>query len=415
MTSYLASAHFRNQLRLFPDDFNAWTEAVESAWPSIRIEELDDDRGLPGNQISLLVRDGNFTGEVAWMGHGLQMWLQMMWYLTLARGDTTIILDEPDVYMHPDLQRGLLRMLRGRHAQVIVATHSVEIMSEARPAEIVMVDRARSRSRFANSVKAVQQVIDHLGGVQPLQLARLWTAQRCVFVEGGDFRLLKMLHDTLDPTSVRSLEDIPHMSIGGWGGWRQALGAAMFLENETGDRIKVYCVLDRDYHTASEITAREQEADERGIQLRIWSKKELENYLISPLAITRVVEARLPRGGSPPTVEAVREELDEICERLRDETIDCLATEFLAQDRKGLPAANRAARGVVDLAWRTAEGRWAVVSGKEIVSQLRGWAESEFGAAFGPDDLAAALTGAEIDPELRGVVEAIDLGFDFAP
>lgn len=204
MSSYLASAHFRNQLRMFPTAYTEWTRRIEEAWPGIQIIELEDGRGLPGDPLSLLVRDGDFTGEVGWMGHGLQMWLQMMWYLTLAEGDTTVILDEPDVYMHPDLQRGLLRMLRGRHPQVIVATHSVEIISETRPNEIVMVDRNRPKSRFATSVQAVQRVVDHLGGVQSLQLTRLWSARRCVFVEGGDFRLLKLLHDRLDPRSRHS-------------------------------------------------------------------------------------------------------------------------------------------------------------------------------------------------------------------
>jgi hypothetical protein len=38
------------------------------------------------------------------------MWLQTIWFLTRAKDHETVILDEPDVYMHADLQR----RLRGR-------------------------------------------------------------------------------------------------------------------------------------------------------------------------------------------------------------------------------------------------------------------------------------------------------------
>ena len=44
-----------------------------------------------------------------------------------------LVLDEPDVYMHPDLQRRLIRFLLRRDQQVIVATHSIEMMSEVEP------------------------------------------------------------------------------------------------------------------------------------------------------------------------------------------------------------------------------------------------------------------------------------------
>ena len=44
-----------------------------------------------------------------------------------------MILDEPDVYMHPDLQRSLVKIVKNRFKQVIIASHSVEILSEVNP------------------------------------------------------------------------------------------------------------------------------------------------------------------------------------------------------------------------------------------------------------------------------------------
>src|SRR5207249_764198 len=123
----------------------------------------------------LLVRDEGFVGEVRWMGHGLQIWLQTMWFLARIDPNDVVIFDEPDVFLHADLQRKLIRTLKTQGRQSIVATHSIEMMAEVDPSSILVVDRRRERSQFATSLPAVQGIIDHIGGVHNIQLARLWS------------------------------------------------------------------------------------------------------------------------------------------------------------------------------------------------------------------------------------------------
>ena len=131
VSSPLSHLHFRNQLNLFYDSFyEDFKKIAESTWPGLRILELDGKSKLHGGKLSLFVQDGDFVAEVGMMGHGLQMWLQTMWFLSCVKKDSTVILDEPDVYMHADLQRRLIRLLMGRYQQNIIATHSTEIMAE---------------------------------------------------------------------------------------------------------------------------------------------------------------------------------------------------------------------------------------------------------------------------------------------
>ena len=219
LSSTLTPLHFRNQINLLYDQaFREFKHISESTWPGLQIQELQGRGRRPGSDLELMVRNDDFVGEVRLMGHGLQMWLQIMWFLARCRGSSTIILDEPDIYMHADVQRKLIRLLRGRHSQVIVATHSIEIMSEVMPDEILVVDRDRRQATFTTDVPAVQQVIDQIGGVHNLQLARLWHARRCLFIEGKDLALLKRFQDILFPSSEEPIDAIPHLSIGGWGG-----------------------------------------------------------------------------------------------------------------------------------------------------------------------------------------------------
>src|SRR5262249_5621946 len=87
MSSDLASLHFRNELFLFPDERRQFTQLAESTWHGIRVQELTWSRRRGETLLSLLIRDGDFVAEIAWMGHGLQMWLQAMWFLTRVSDD----------------------------------------------------------------------------------------------------------------------------------------------------------------------------------------------------------------------------------------------------------------------------------------------------------------------------------------
>lgn len=61
--------------------------------------------------------------EIFWAGDGYQVWFQILLHLWRV-WDTAdaVILDEPDSYLHADLQRRLVRMLEAMPAQVITAT-----------------------------------------------------------------------------------------------------------------------------------------------------------------------------------------------------------------------------------------------------------------------------------------------------
>ena len=82
ISSRLAPQHFRNQLNvLFDDWFAEFVRFSEMTWPGLAIRELRGKGKRHGADLELLVRNDDFVGEVGWMGHGLQMWLQIMWFL----------------------------------------------------------------------------------------------------------------------------------------------------------------------------------------------------------------------------------------------------------------------------------------------------------------------------------------------
>ena len=299
----LSSRHFRNQILRSPEHFAHFKTLAEETWHGLRIEQVHNN----GNTLSMLVTDGDFAAEVAWMGHGLQMWLQTIWFVAKTTPTATVVLDEPDVYMHPDLQRRLYRLITARFAQAIIATHSVEIMAEADPSDILIINNKKKRSTYANTEPGVQVLIDQLGGIHNVHLARLWNAKKVILLEGKDLAILKTFHGKIFPKADTPLDAIPNLSIGGWGGWAHAIGSSMALKNAVGDRIEEtrICIFDSDYHTPAEQQERYDQANDRAICLHIWERKEIENYLLDHNVIARVIKQRTKN--APPTPAAVHD------------------------------------------------------------------------------------------------------------
>jgi energy-coupling factor transporter ATP-binding protein EcfA2 len=408
----LSSRHFRNQIFRSSESFPDFKGLAESTWHGLRVQNVERKTAKGGSTLSMLVRDGNFVAEAAWMGHGLQMWLQIIWFVSRTTPNCTVVLDEPDVYMHPDLQRKLFRLLRSRFAQCIVATHSVEIMAEADPSEILIVDKSQRRSRFANSEPGVQLLIDQIGGVHNVHLARLWSAKKFLMVEGKDMTLLRQFHSLIFPDAEIPLDGLPNFPVGGWGGWSYAIGSSMALKNAVGDLIVAYCILDSDYHTPKEKNERLQEAEKRGVHLHVWSRKEIENYLLNPQAIRRLIVGRMKQG-VPPTAEEIKAKLLEFCEDEKETVLDGIVAGLMAENHGLGAGANKIARAQLAPQWEDPNKRLTLVSGKSLLSDISAWSQKKFEVSFGASAVAKKFHANEVPQEVVSVLQAIEEGEAF--
>lgn len=409
--SNLSSQHFRNQLLLNRDKLDIFKQLVAETWSGCRIESLELNDELVEPLITLLVRDSNFVAEVGWMGYGLQMWIQIMWFLSFASSEDVVILDEPDVYMHADLQRKIIKILIQKHyLQTIITTHSLEIISEVNPENILIIDKTRSSSKFANSVPSVQKLIDNIGCLHNIQLTRFWKCKKCLLVEGKDVDILKHLHSTLFPYSENPLEIVPNMSVGGWSGLKYAIGTSLMLKNSTGESVNTYCILDRDYYSEEQVQNVYNEAKNKDLKLHVWNRKEIENYLIIPEAITRFIENRAETEIS---ISLVEEITDKICNELYNDTFDNLSNEFRKYNRKEQEKANMKTRTLMEANWDSLNGKLKLVSGKVVISKLSKWSQDTYGVSFSSASIVREIRKEEIDSEMVDILEAIENNVSF--
>ena len=178
----LASRHFRNQLYLLKaepakalgtrlDEFKAFAEP----WiTELELEDLNLRRGDGKTSFDLNYREpgSRIPKEIFWTGDGMQIWLQLLLHIFRLQDRDVVVLDEPDVFLHSDLQRRLVNLLENVEAQTITATHSAEVIGEAPGEAVIWVSRKRKRAVKAPSRDVLSDLSATLGTQFNLPLAK---------------------------------------------------------------------------------------------------------------------------------------------------------------------------------------------------------------------------------------------------
>jgi DNA-binding ferritin-like protein (Dps family) len=221
--------------------------------------------------------------------------------------------------------------------------------------------------------------------------------------------ILKQLHSLLFPNAEVSFDGIPQISIGGWNGWPYVIGSSMLLRNSGGEKILIYCILDADYHIETAKQARLEQAIEKNIQLHIWEKKEIENYLVIPSVLERIINSTTRQQKT--SEQEVVDKISLFCDTMKNDTTDAFANEYLQNDRhNGLQNANRLAREFVDKYWNNIDSKTSIVSGKALLSRLSEWSQNTFGVSFGVRSILNSIQCKEIPKDLRDIIVSIETG-----
>lgn len=398
--TYLSSRHFRNELKLYKKDFfDSFKKLSQESWNGLKIDDLCYNPHESDN-IQLYVQDDLFTAEIGRMGSGIQMWLQIIWFICRSEKQNTIILDEPDVYMHPDLQRKLLHILKSKFQQVIIATHSVEIISEVEPQNIVTIDKESPHMKYANSNQAVQKIIDNIGSIHNLSLLRLSNNRKCIFVEGKDLKILSKFYELLYPNNYNPINSLPSVSLGGFSRLNEAFGTAKLFYEETEGSVKTFCILDSDYYPKELLEAKLVQAKNNNLILHIWDKKEIENYILIPSAIFRITGRPLSE------YNIFLDKFSELIENFKFQVQDQMASKLI-EYKKELDASTciKLAREIIDTRWTSIENKLSLISGKEAISKVNDWIKECYNKSCSTDKIIKNIKKEEVDKEIISIID----------
>jgi len=402
----LSSRHYRNQLYLLKEDglLEAFFEFAAPWMPEVAIREVETRRAEDGLALDVYYIEArsNVLKEIVWAGDGLQVWLQILLHVFRLSEEQTIVLDEPDVYLHSDLQRRLVRLLSSLNKQIVIATHSTEMIAEAARSDVVIIDKSLESGIRAKDDAVLEAISDAVGSQFNLRLAKALRARVALFVEGDDVTLLSRLAAKAGVERVALENGIAVISLNGYSHWPQIEPFSWLIQHLLGNAVRPYVILDRDYRPDSLVAEVIHKLDQHNIPAHIWRRKELESYIINSDVMSRL-------SGAP------RAEID----TWLDVTVDNLETQVFSQmlnervrfetnAKHHMAEITAEFKEEFDHAWRDREFRLKRSPAKEILSAVNGKLSTEGYKTFSARALASEHRFSELPDELVSVLEGIE-------
>lgn len=406
----LASRNFRNfWLHKTEEEFEAFSDLVELGWPGIRLMQPEIRRDGKRNFVQMYFRDGSNVREVQWAGFGFQVWMQTMMHLTQSDHRSVLVLDEPDIYLHPDLQHRLLQLVAQRVGQFFVATHSTEIINASDAADVLIVrPSARSAKRLRNE-NGYTEVYSAIGSSENAQFARLARTQKVLYFEGSDNRLLSKVSKALGGIDYLSGSSVTLMKTDGFSNWGKVTNTAWVFKEFFDLEVQVAALFDSDYRSLEEIEDFECKMADAGAFSFVLPFKEIENVLLVPRAIDAVIQKYSNGFDQSETSAAVEEEFERLIGETRDKVFGLRMGHYIQYQlsknpRLDTPTLSSTFQAQFTKDWSNSEFRTAVVPGKAIFSAMGKFVQEKYGVTLTTSRVADELAPAEIHPKLIKVL-----------
>lgn len=293
------------------EDKRAWIELVARVDSLFHITLQEPTYIKERAELSLTYKEKSGVElDLSSSGRGCQQVLLLLSYM-LANPNAVLLLDEPDAHLEILRQRDVYNLLTeiaaANGSQIVAASHSEVVLQEAAERDVVMAFVGKPHRMDTRSRSQVKKALESI------RMADYYLAEQkgwMLYLEGStDLAILRRLAERLNHPAKAVLHDsVPVIYLGSnkpqeardhFQGLREAkpdlVGIALF------DR------LERELHTGSQLTE------------RMWSRREIENYLVTPDSLRAYVSQDLRK-----------DDLIEQAElQIRHETLQACLTEIV--------------------------------------------------------------------------------------
>jgi energy-coupling factor transporter ATP-binding protein EcfA2 len=417
--NYLAARNFRNIWWHIPERFDEFRDLIRTTWPGMDVKPPEIDTSHGRALLRMYCPESRKDREIFWAGFGFQVWCQMLTHVIQWRHASIFLIDEPDIYLHSDLQRQLIAILRTLGPDVLIATHSPEIVTEAEIDEILVVDKTRRRAARIRNPDQLGSVFSMLGSAINPVLTQLAKTRRAVFVEGGDFQILGRFARKLGLDRVAGRADFAVVPVGGFAPERMK-DLKTGMEETLGGPVAAGAILDRDYRSDPERQKAEERCGDFCQFAVVHECKEIENFLLVPAAIDRAASARLAdrarRAQSPQGTSLdgfAKKHLEAFCDGAKSYTLSRYVALRRRYERDA--GSKRHEDSVTQDEIEHFERRWSdpaerlrMVGGKEALSALNRALQEKHGISVTATSIIDAMRLSEVPDELRALLGRLD-------
>jgi ABC-type cobalamin/Fe3+-siderophores transport system ATPase subunit len=384
--------------------------------------------------------------DADWQGSGVQ-WAMAVLAVLYGPPWGPVLVDEIESSLHPDLAVRLVALVRDEALrlgkQVIATTHSDLVIADAEAEEIILMRQAEPIGLWAggppDDEAALGEALDALG-VPAIGYSRHHRlgARVVVGTEGPtDARLLEVLAKKAGCGAYAKQGVVP-VPLGGSDCVRRASESAKLMSKAHLHPRALVFVMDRDERPEAEIHyLRERAAP---AVLHVLERREIENYLLDPEAIARVLSARARKHADDVALPLIQRKLGEMADARRadvrrrravlrlmrrdstrgerafarelehcpvdsDETFaDLLRSVDVPRDRARIRAAWDEIGEHLEDVWEAQ--RLALAPGRGVLRHFRAWCQDYYG--YAPRAVAIAEQLAEVPQDLAELFNAIE-------
>lgn len=299
-----------------PPRFRQFNSLVKEIFPSIFEISV---RNVPNNNLEITVwtEDPALQREdlaipLSESGTGIGQVLAILYVVLRSEFPRTIIIDEPNSFLHPAAARKLIGILRTQFAQhqYLVSTHSPEILRTANPATLSLIrwtDRKSTlESLDVNQISEVTKCLNEVGA----KLSDVFGADQIAWVEGStEEQCYPLILEKLGNRPLLGIAIVAVRNPSDLLGKRPSVAMIweIYSKLSAGNALippAIAFVFDRERRTEEEM---EDLRRRSGNRVHFMLRCMFENYLIDPVALAAVM-ADLPSFREIPVTQQQIEE-----------------------------------------------------------------------------------------------------------
>lgn len=417
LLTHRASRNFRNIWYHYPKDFDKFRNLIHLTWPGMDINKPEIDTTHDKILLRMFCPEERIPREIFWAGFGFQVWCQMLTHIVKGCTASLFIIDEPDIYLHADIQRQLLGILKTLGPDIMIATHSTEIITEADPDDLLVINKKFQSAKRIKDPTQLQQVFQILGSNLNPILTQLAKSRRALFVEGKDFQILSNFARKLGRPQVANRTDFAVIPVEGFNP-SKVHDFLLGMKKTIGREVLAGVVFDRDYRSTDECKKELSELRKYTVFAHIHNRKEIENFLLVPLPLQRAIEFRLKErrqrtGKNIDFNENITNLLEEITAPLRYR----VEAKYLARRRMfekakkpGIDEStiDEQLMAEFEKKWADPTGRYLLVPGKNTLTALNTYLQTKFKITVSAAVIIKFFHKEEIPREMVALVDKID-------
>lgn len=363
----LAPLHFRNHLYQLIDSaqYALIQQRLEETWEGIQLQKCEYNS--PSGLLTCLYKEGDFLNEIALAGQGLQIWLQILTHLTRLSEYPVLILDEPEIFLHPEKQNDLIQLIQDYYpGTAIIATHSTELMSNVDITHIIHVqkDTTKAKVRKASDLHALETIRRSIGSSINLYASQFEDIDCLLFTEHKvDYDIVMTF-----ASHFKINKKTQNIRLSGSLQWKNYVHYQVAYNTFFGKDVECSILLDKDYYPPDFHESIINHLQSKNVKITFTPGKEIENLFLEQEFLAEL----LPKGASR---QALYDYLDTIYEQEKDmcflkyaEFAKSHSDKYKSKDISTVYAEIRPS---LESIWKNKSKRHNLIKGKDALAKVR--------------------------------------------